>query len=109
MTYCKNCGQELQSDWKLCPKCAMKVEVNQKLDIAYKKRRKNPSQFTGICLFTFGIIFAILSMGLLYFYNYWSEDGANGGVVLSSMMLAFGLFILIGGIYLIRKKSKYFK
>jgi len=114
MNTCKNCGQELQSDWILCPICKTQVDINQQFKSAYKTRRKNPSQFTGICFFTFGIIFTIFSMGLLYFYNYWmtystSEDGNPGGVVLSSIMLAFGFFMIIGGIYMIRKKSKYFK
>lgn len=110
--YCKNCGQELQSNWILCPRCKMPVEINQQFKTVYKARRRNSSQFAGICIFTFGVILTIFSMGLLYFYNYWTvytEDGAPEGVILSSIMLAFGFIIIIGGIYMIWKKSKYLK
>jgi uncharacterized membrane protein YvbJ len=108
MKNCKNCGQQLQLNWKVCPNCSTKIETNQELEYPYKPRRKVSNQIAGICLLIFGIIFTLISMGLLYYENYYAnlEDRLPEAIVGPSLMVAFGFIIILGAIYMIWKKPK---
>jgi len=111
MTHCKNCGQEVQQDWILCPKCGTQVKSNQQI-----KNDHNIIgiflQIGGLCIFIVGILFSLfyLSMFSYNYSAYHSEDGPGlhgPAMIGSAMMTLIGFIMITLGLLLISKKVKF--
>lgn len=58
--YCKKCGEEINENWKYCPKCKAylqngNIEINKEVILAQNKKEKKNSLIC-LCIFFIGII-----------------------------------------------------
>jgi len=118
MKNCRNCGQDLQPNWILCPNCKTPIPMGQyTLRNPPINTEKESDKKAGGILLILGIPLAIFSIIMLisnyYWMLYYIDQFGNPGlydipVVLSVLLLVISIILIIFGIFM-KLRSRWFR